>query len=112
MRIADAHRCRGHEVDGAASGAERLADDVERGPGQLLGANVVINDYMAGIGASNVPVLFGDWKAGYVVRTAGVVSTVLHERFSDSLQNALLCFERVDGSPLDVDALTALACHS
>jgi HK97 family phage major capsid protein len=78
----------------------------------LLGRPVVINndlDAPAGSG-SKVPVLFGDFKAGYIIRDVAGSTGILRldERYADYDQVGFIGFSRVDGAPDDAKALVKL----
>ena len=81
------------------------------GPFKILGCNVIVNDQFPNIGSATSPIVFGDFRRGYFVRTAGVVGIPLVERFADALLSALLVYERVDGCVADGLALRKLTMH-
>jgi HK97 family phage major capsid protein len=58
-------------------------------------------------------ILFGDFRAGYLVRQALDVQMVrLAERYADYLQVGFFGFMRVDATPDDTAAVRHLACSS
>jgi HK97 family phage major capsid protein len=68
----------------------------------LIGRPVVLNQSLANIGPSNVPVQFGDYKQGYLFRTDGDFSILrLNERFADQLEVGILGYIRVGGMSTD-----------
>lgn len=82
-------------------------------PLTIMGEPVVANDYFPTWAAGNAgAIVYGDFKAGYVVRSAGIYTAVLVERHADFLQHALIVAERVDGAPADPKALVGLTVHS
>ena len=81
------------------------------GPLKILGCNVVINDSFPSIGSATSPIVFGDIRRAYYIRTAGVVSVPIVERWADKLQSALLLFERCDGAVADPKAAMKLTMH-
>ena len=81
------------------------------GPLKILGSPVVINDSFPSIGSSTSPIVFGDIRRAYYIRTAGVVSVPIVERFAATLQSALLLFERCDGAVADPKAAMKLTMH-
>ena len=77
-------------------------------PDFLLGNPLTIDQAVPTVGLSNVSVLFGDFEAGYVVRTVqGGTMMRLTERYADFLQVGFFGFVRVDGKPDDVNAIAA-----
>ena len=68
----------------------------------LLGKPVVLNQQMGTVptntGAADTPILFGDFEAGYLLRTDGDPSLVtLTERYADKLCNGYFGYQRVGG---------------
>ena len=82
------------------------------GPMQILGRPVVINDQAPAPTAGLVPIVFADFKKFYVVRSGGVLSIPLVERFADALMGALIVAEFCDGAIYDSKAGVALAMHA
>jgi len=65
---------------------------------QLLGYDVVLNQAMPNMGANAKPILFGDLKASYLLRTDGDPSILrLNERFADTLEVGFYLYQRVGG---------------
>jgi HK97 family phage major capsid protein len=82
-------------------------------PLSILGRPVVFHDSMASIAATNIAVLFGDWKRGYIIRdVADARVQVLHERYADYLQVGVLEHLRSDGTLDDARALRSLQQHA
>jgi HK97 family phage major capsid protein len=92
------------------TGKPLVEPDVQRGaPELLLGYRVVINPDMANMGASAKPIMFGNFRAGYVIRDAiGVQVLRLVERYADFLQHGFLGFQRSDGMVQDAAAYGVL----
>lgn len=86
--------------------------DAAFGVNRILDRPVVINDFAPDWSAGNNAVLFGDFKRGYIARTAGVVSIPLIERYMDSLELGCIIAERFDGTVGDIDALRVITVHS
>ncbi len=70
---------------------------------KLLGCSVVLNQYMATVGPSNVPVQFGDFKQGYLLRTVkpGLAIARLNERYMDTLEVGFIGYFRAGGTITD-----------
>lgn len=82
------------------------------GPMQILGRPVIINDQAPAPTAGLVPIVFADFKRFYVVRTGGVLSIPLVERFAEALLGALIVAEFCDGAIWDSKAGVALKMHA
>jgi HK97 family phage major capsid protein len=68
---------------------------------RLLGFPVVINQSLPSMGASAVPILFGDAESAYMLRTDGQPSILrLNERYADTLQVAFYLWSRIGGASL------------
>jgi len=75
-------------------------------PDFLLGAPLQIDQAVAAVGLSGKSIMFGDFEAGYVVRTVqGGTMMRLTERYADYLQVGFFGFVRVDGKPDDTNAV-------
>lgn len=81
------------------------------GPLKILGSPVVINNSFPSIGSATSPIVYGDIRRAYYIRTAGVVSVPIVERWADKLQSALLLFERCDGAVADPKAAMRMTMH-
>lgn len=81
------------------------------GPLKILGSDVIINDQFPGVASATSPIVYGNFARGYYVRSSGVLSIPLVERYAASLQSALIIAERVDGSVTDTKALAKLTMH-
>lgn len=69
----------------------------------LLGRPVVLNQAMPNIGAGNVAVQLGDYKAGYLLRTVGDLTVLrLAERYMDQLEVGFIGYIRAGGASLDM----------
>lgn len=76
----------------------------------LLGFGYVINQHMAIPAASARSVLFGDFRAGYVVRMVrGIQAVRFNERYMDFFQVGFVSFLRADGRVQDANAYKAFA---
>jgi len=79
-------------------------------PDALFGYRVVINPNMATPAANAKPVLFGNLRAGYVVRDVTDFQLLrLVERYADFLQQGFLGWQRSDGLVQDAAAYRALS---
>lgn len=77
-------------------------------PSTLLGYPYSTNSHMAAPAASAKTILFGDFRAGYVVRRVrGFTLLRLSERYAEFLQVAFLGFDRYDGKLDDLNAIRA-----
>jgi HK97 family phage major capsid protein len=79
-------------------------------PDSLLGYPVRLNTYMdASPAAADVVALFGNFRAGYVIRDVRGMRTVrMGERYADYDQIGLTAFQRSDGTKQDVNAYKSL----
>ncbi len=76
----------------------------------LNGFQYTIDNSMPVPAANAKSVLFGDFKAGYVIRLVQNVQTMrLTERYAEYLQVAFLAFQRMDGMIDDPSAIRAYA---
>lgn len=93
-----------------STGQPLLQPDVQAGaPRNLLGHRVIVNPSMPAIGADAKTILFGNFRAGYVVRDVNDMTVLrLAERYSDFLQLGFLAFLRSDGAVQDPAAYKAL----
>lgn len=67
-------------------------------PDTLLGFPVVAENAMPAMAANAKSILFGDFRAGYVIREVlEIVLLRLSERYADFLQVGFLAFHRADG---------------
>lgn len=81
----------------------------------LLGYPVQYSAAMPDIAASATPVLFGDFKAGYVIGDRGGSSIslkILDQPLATQGQIQLLAYERVDGRVRRSEAIQAITLHS
>ncbi len=77
-------------------------------PDRILGYPVLINQDMPAMAANAKSILFGDFKAAYVIRDVlGIQQLRLEERYADFLQVAFLAFLRTDGLVQDSNAVKA-----
>ncbi len=78
-------------------------------PDNILSYPVITNPDMPAAAASVKSVLFGDFRAGYVIRDVTAVQALrLEERYADFLQVAFLLFQRSGARPQDANAYRAL----
>lgn len=78
-------------------------------PATIAGFPYVINNDMPTLAASSKSVLFGDFRAAYVIRIVrGLTVLRLVERYADFLQVGFLAFERADGTLQDGNAVRVL----
>ncbi|MFE1903815.1 phage major capsid protein [Streptomyces gardneri] len=76
----------------------------------INGREYTIDNKMPVPAASAKSIVFGDFKAGYVVRQVQAVQTIrLSERYADSLQTGFFGYSRLDGMVDDPAALRAYA---
>jgi HK97 family phage major capsid protein len=74
---------------------------------KLLGHDIVLNQSMVGpsanvFGANAIPILFGDLKSSYMLRTDGAPSILrLNERYAELLEVGFFLYTRVGGVSLD-----------
>lgn len=82
-----------------STGAPLWQPSIQAGtPDQLLGYSFVINTDMPVPAANAKSILFGDFRAAYLVRQVmGIQVLRLNERFADFGQSAFLGFARADG---------------
>jgi HK97 family phage major capsid protein len=92
-----------------ADGRPLVEPDVKRGaPNSILGFRVAIDQGFPSMAASAKPIVFGNIKAGYVIRDVRAVEVVrFSERYMDALQVGFLAFLRSDGMVDDGDAVKA-----
>lgn len=77
-------------------------------PDSFLGYPIVINPDMPAAAANAKSILFGDFRAAYVIRdVTGVQTLRLEERYADFLQVAFLLFQRSDGTLQQSSAVRA-----
>ena len=77
-------------------------------PSTINGLPYTIDQGMALPGANNYSILFGDFRAGYIVRQVSDMQMVrFSERYMDALQIAFLAFMRLDARPDDPGAIRA-----
>ena len=71
--------------------------------GKLLGYDVVINQAMPNQGVANAtPIMFGDLKKAYLLRTDGQPSILrLNERYADTLEIGFFLYSRIGGVSLN-----------
>jgi HK97 family phage major capsid protein len=82
-------------------------------PLRIFGAPVIENSAMAGLTASAVSAVCGDFGRGYVIRQVqGTTITVLGERFAEYAQIGVIGAERIDGTLSDPKALVKLVQHA
>lgn len=93
-----------------ADGRPLIEPDVQRsGPMQLLGYPIQIDNGMANPTAGESPILFGNIRAGYVIRDVGIPEVFrLVERYADSLQVGFIGWQRSDGMVQDASAMKRL----
>lgn len=87
-----------------------LQPDVQAGaPRNLLGYPTFVNNHMPDVAVDAKTVLFGNFRAGFVIRDVNDVSLLrLAERYADYLQVGFLAFLRSDGLVQDPAAYKAL----
>jgi HK97 family phage major capsid protein len=77
-------------------------------PDNLLGYQVITNNDLPTMAASTKSILFGDFRAGYVIRDVlGIQAMRLEERYADYLQVGFLAFMRSDATVQDPSAFKA-----
>ena len=87
----------------------------EGGKDYLHGFPVTFDGYMPAIGAGNTPVLFGDFKAGYVIGDrggSGINVKILDQPKATEGQLVLLAYRRTDGRVRRSEAIQAITLHS
>lgn len=68
-----------------------------------------VDNTMGAVAANGIGAVFGDFRAGMLVRIVqGVQSVRLNERYADVLQTGFFGFSRMDAKPDDPKALAAL----
>lgn len=78
-------------------------------PDVLLGKPVIIDPNMQSVGSANVPVAFGDFSRGFIIREDGNPEVaVSSERYFDTDEQAWRITHRVDSDMLDTRALDIL----
>lgn len=82
------------------------------GPMQILGRPVVINDQAPAPTAALKPIVFADFSRYYVIRSGGVLSIPLVERFAEAMLGALIIAEFADGAIYDSKAGVVLQMHA
>lgn len=100
---------------GAGVGRPIWEPSVQAGvPDLLLGYRYTINNDMdSTVVATKKVAAFGDFAAGYVVRTvAGGTMSRLTERYAEYLQTAFFGYERFDGLVQDASAYKLLVQHA
>jgi len=88
--------------------------DVQAGvPGTILGYPITINQDMPAATATLVPIAFGDFNAGYVIRdVSGIQVRRLEERYAEYLQVAFFAYARADGVADDTAAYRVMTMHA
>lgn len=109
--------CRKIKDDSGGAGVGRpiWEPSVQAGvPDLLLGHPYVVNNDMdSTVAATKKSIAFGDFNAGYAVRTvAGGSMSRLTERYAEYLQTAFFGYERFDGLVQDASAYKLLVQHS
>jgi HK97 family phage major capsid protein len=78
-------------------------------PTQLLGYPFVIDNGMANAATGTIPILFGNVKAGYVIRDVGSPEVLrFEERYGEYLQIGFLGYHRSDGLVQDSSAFKVM----
>lgn len=99
-----------------ATGVSAKNLDLGGGVDTLLGYPIVVNNDLPDSAATGgaAPVIFGDFKSGYIVRdvTASMAVLRLEERYADYGQTGFIGYLRGDGNTDDAAALRSLACHA
>jgi HK97 family phage major capsid protein len=88
----------------------------QQGADMLLGYPITVNNDLPNVAASGgaKSILFGDFKAGYIIRDV-IGSTAilrLEERYADYGEVGFIGYMRSDGNLDDAGALTAVANHA
>lgn len=81
-------------------------------PDRLLGYPVYTSDGMAGMQASAVPILFGDFKRYRIQDRAGIRIQRLNEVAADTGEVGFVAHHRTDGCLLVQDAVKKLTMHA
>lgn len=87
----------------------------ENGKDYLHGYEVTFSDAMPNIAAANTPMLFGDFKQGYVIGDrggSGINVKILDQPKALQGQLVLLAYRRVDGRVRRSEAIQAITLHS
>ncbi len=87
----------------------------ENGVDYLHGYPVTFSGYMPPIGAGNTPVLFGDFKRGYIIGDrggSGINVKILDQPKATEGQLVLLAYRRTDGRVRRSEAIQAITLHS
>ena len=87
----------------------------EGGRDFLHGYPVTFDAYMPAIGAGNTPVLFGDFKSGYVIGDrggSGINVKILDQPKATEGQLILLAYRRTDGRVRRSEAIQAITLHA
>lgn len=87
----------------------------EVGKDYLHGYPVTFDAYMPAIAAGNTPVLFGDFKQGYIIGDrggAGINVKILDQPKATEGQLILLGYRRTDGRVRRSEAIQAITLHS
>jgi|HubBroStandDraft_6_1064221.scaffolds.fasta_scaffold00174_2 HK97 family phage major capsid protein len=99
-----------------ATGAVTKNLDLGGGVDTLLGYPIVVNNDLPDSASSGAaaPVIFGDFKSGYIVRdvTASMAVLRLEERYADYGQTGFIGYVRGDGNTDDAAALRSLQNHA
>ena len=77
-------------------------------PDRVLGYQYVINQAMADLGASAVPVIFGDFSEYQIKMARDIFFTIFREKYMDFMQYGYMANARVDGRLLDPQAVKKL----
>lgn len=78
-------------------------------PPTINGHPYFVDNSMAVAAPAGVAAIFGDFRAGMLVRQVqGIQAVRLGERYADFLQNAYFAYARMDAKPDDPQALAAL----
>lgn len=79
-------------------------------PATINGVPYTIDQGMASPGANAKPILFGDFRAGYIIRQVLDIQMVrLAERYAENLQVGFFAFARLDAKPDNTAAVRAFA---
>ena len=80
--------------------------DVRTGePSQILGHPYAVNQAVPDVGASNKPILFGDFSRYVVRKVMGFQVLTLRERYAENFQVGMVGFKRFDGELLNSAAV-------
>ena len=94
--------------DGDGNYLWQLGDVRSEAPNTLLGKPYTINQDMASIALSSVPIIVGDFNKYVVRRVLDFTLLRLVERYADFLQVGFIAFNRIDGELLDTSAVKRL----